>query len=184
MPESDDLDRFLQDVNETLGLREANRFVPLTAEKKGCNICHVSLTKLFFLREFQIEPFVRDVRKAIRAPPFLMTLSDPQVFTNEDKSRSFCGVPVQGGLGLVLQLIRQFDEVLTSYHKEVYYNPPIPHGTIGSCVCDLSSLAKEHGLYGNEYKGDEETTDTEVEVSVDSVFLSIGNKIYRIPLNS
>ena len=174
----------LEDMNETLGLHGENRLVALTEEKKGCNVYHVSLTKLFFLREFQIEPFVRDVRKAIRAPSFLMTLSDPQVFTNEDKSRSFCGIPVQGGLGIVLQLIRQFDEVLTSYHKEVYYDPPIPHGTIGSCVCDLSSLAKKHGLYGNEYKEEEEVTDMEVEVSVDSVFLSIGNKTYRIPLNS
>ena len=100
------------------------------------------------------------------------------------RSCSFCGVPVQGGLGIVLQLIRQFDEVLTSYHKEVYYDPAIPHGTIGSCVSDLSFLAKKYSVYGNEYKGGEETTDTEVEVSVDSVFLSIGNKTFRIPLDS
>lgn len=178
------MDGFLEDMNETLGLEGENRFVSLKEEKKGCNIFHVSLTKLFFLREFQIEPFVRDVRKAVRAPSFLMTLSDPQVFTNEDMSRSFCGVPVQGGLGIVLQLIRQFDEVLTSYHKEVYYDPAIPHGTIGSCVSDLSFLAKKYSVYGNEYKGGEETTDTEVEVSVDSVFLSIGNKTFRIPLDS
>ena len=160
-------------------------FKLLNEEEHGFKQCHVSLTKLFFLREFQIDPFVRDVKKSIRAKPFGMSLSQPQIFTNEDKSRSFCSVLVQRGFSSVVQLIHQLDEVLQKYQKQVYYDPPVPHCTIGSCLGDYSTKAKELGIYGNEYREvDEFDSDDEdtIEECVNCIHLLIGNRHFSISL--
>lgn len=161
-------------------------FIPLYEEKQGFNKIHVSLTKLFFLRDFQIDPFVRDIRNRLKSPAFSMTLSQPQVFTNEDKTRSFCSILVQKGYNSVVQLIHQFDEVLINYKKEKYYDPPVPHCTIGSYVGDLSTEAKEKGIYGNTYVESEEydsDDDNRIEECVDTVYLSIGNRLFTVNLH-
>ena len=73
------------------------------------------------------------------------------------------------------------------YTKEIYYYPPIPHCTIGSCVGDLSEKAKELGFYGNDvvevddYDSDDEDC---IELDVNEIFLSIGNQTYTIQLHS
>lgn len=165
--------------------KEESQFKLITEESHGFNKCHVSLTKLFFLREFQIDPFVREVRRAIKAKPFGITLSQPQIFTNDDRSRSFCSILVQRGFNSVVQIIHQLDEVLRKYQKDVYYDPPVPHCTVGSCLGDYSKQAKEKGMYGNEYQEiDEYDSDDEdmIEEDVTTIHLSIGNRHFTISL--
>lgn len=180
------VEQIIEAVNRRCGSEEGN-FRPLVNEKQGFNKYHVSLTKLFFLRDFQISPFVQSVRAAVKASPFQITLSSSYVFTNEDKSRSFCSVLVQKGFNSVVKIIRQLDSVLEKYKKEIYYSPPIPHCTIGSCVGDLSEKAKELGFYGNDvvevddYDSDDEDC---IELDVNEIFLSIGNQTYTIQLHS
>ena len=114
-----------------------------------------------------------------------MSLSQPQIFTNEDKSRSFCSILVQRGFNSVVQLIHQLDVVLQKYQKQVYYDPPVPHCTIGSCLGDCSHKAKELGIYGNEYQEvDEFDSDDEdtIEEYVNSIHLLIGNRHFSISL--
>lgn len=162
-------------------------FRSLTEEKQGFNKYHISLTKLFFLRDFQISPFVSSVRNAVRASPFQVTLSSPHVFTNEDKTRSFCSVLVQRGFNSVVKIIRQLDAVLEKYKKDTYYSPPIPHCTIGSCVGDKSEKAKELGIYGNDVEEEDEyDSDDEdcIEFEVDAFYLCIGNQTHTISLRS
>ena len=60
-------------------------------------------------------------------------------------------------------------------------DPPIPHCTIGSYVGDLSTEAKEKGIYGNTYVESEEydsDDDNRIEECVDTVYLSIGNRLF------
>lgn len=173
-------------MNERLHLTEEHGLQPLTTEKEGFNQFHISLSKLFFLRHFQIDSFVNSLRQSIKVKPFTISLSGSQLFTNEDKSRSFCSILVQKGFHSIIQLIKQIDSILTKFKKEVYYNPPVPHCTVGSCIGDLSEQAKEEELYGNEYKeSDEYDSDDEnlIEFTVDSIHVSIGNQDYEISLS-
>ena len=178
----DQICEIVKQLNSDLGLASSDGFTVLTREKQGFSQFHVSLTKLFFLRDFQIRPFVQSVRKAIRMKPFVMSLSSPQVFTNEDKTRSFCSLLVQHGYSQIVQIIHMLDSVLGSYKKDPYYNPPVPHCTIGSRVGDLSNEAKQRKIYGNEYVevDYDEEDEGAIREKVQCIYLSIGNQTHEI----
>lgn len=173
-------------MNKRLNLNNSDCIISLTEEKQGFNQYHISLSKLFFLRHFQIDTFVNTIRKSIKMKPFSISLSGSYLFTNEDKSRSFCSILVQKGFNNIVQLIKQIDSIMEKYKKEVYYSPPIPHCTIGSCVGDLSEQAIENNIYGNEYiEVDDYDSDDEnlIEEMIDCLHVSIGNQDYKIPLS-
>lgn len=173
-------------MNGMLNLDGIQQLKPLTKETQGFNKYHISLSKLFFLRQFQIDSFVKSIRQTVKMKPFSISLSGSQLFTNEDKSRSFCSILVQKGFNQVIQLIKQIDTVLKKYKKDVYYSPPVPHCTIGSCVGDHSELARKKSLYGNDYvEVDEYDSDDEnmIDLFVKSIHVSIGNQDFEITLN-
>lgn len=155
-------------------------------ETQGFNRFHVSLTRLFFLRGFQIESFVNSVRQAVTVPTFYISASQTRIFTNEDKSRSFCSLLIQRGFNKVVDIIHQLDEVLVKYKKEKFYDPPVPHCTVGSVVGDLSEEAKKFGIFGNETEEEDEDEIEEeaIEQKVGSIILSIGNQSHIIHLKS
>lgn len=172
-------------MNDLLNLDDIQQIQPLTKETQGFNKYHISLSKLFFLRHFQIDSFVKAIRQTVKMKPFSVSLSGSQLFTNEDKSRSFCSILVQKGFNQVIQLIKQIDTVLEKYKKDVYYSPAVPHCTVGSCVGDHSELARKESIYGNDYvEVDEYDSDDEnmIELSVESIHVSIGNQDFEIPL--
>ena len=172
-------------MNKTFQLDDKNKIQALTVEKNGCRVFHISLSKLFFLRHFQIDSFVNSLRQSIKMKPFAITLSGSQLFTNEDHSRSFCSILVQKGFNNVVQLIKQIDAFLVKYKKECYYSPPIPHCTIGSSVGDLSEKARQKHIYGNEYiEEDDYDSDDEnlIDLFVDRIHVCIGNQDFEIPL--
>lgn len=156
----------------------------MSSETQGFNRFHVSLTRLFFLRGFQIESFVNSVRQAVTTPAFYISASQTRIFTNEDKSRSFCSLLIQRGFNKVVDIIHQLDEVLVKYKKEKFYDPPVPHCTVGSVVGDLSEEAKKLGIFGNETEeeDEEEIEEEAIEQKVCSIILSIGNQNHIINL--
>ena len=180
------VNKTINHLNKQLNLKVPNQFRPLPSETQGFNHFHVSLTRLFFLRSFQIEPFIRNVRQAMTVPSFYLSASQVHIFTNEDKSRSFCSLLIQRGFNKVIDLIHQLDEVLVKYKKEKFYDPPVPHCTVGSVVGDLSNTARELGIFGNETEEDdeEEIDEHALEQYVCSIVLSIGNQTHIVRLRS
>ena len=76
----------IEEMNERFQLETSNCIIPLINEKTGFNQYHISLSKLFFLRHFQIDSFVNSLRQSLKMKPFSISLSGSKLFTNVDKS--------------------------------------------------------------------------------------------------
>ena len=85
---------------------------------------HVSLSRPFPIRDFDIEPVVAGIRRAIaaaRVAPFLLSFDSTRLFGNDDGTRVFLALAVDLGEASVLRLIDAVDTALSAYGLPVYY---------------------------------------------------------------
>ena len=106
-------------------------FTPLPA-----SALHLSLSRTVVLRFHQIQPFTSALTSSLSSvlplpAPLLLSLASLRFYTNDQRTRSFCSLAVQGGEASVLQLIRRVDGVMREFGLEVYYERPSLHVTCG-----------------------------------------------------
>ena len=165
-------------LEESLEQRIAAAASGSSVKRRG--LLHLSLSRTVTLQHKQIEPFARDVIQALaQVPSFHAVLQGCELFSNDEKTRSFVSLPVTNGRDKVCNIIRVLDGVLTSYGKPAYYDNPRPHVTVAS--------QKGHSLFGKDVakhmkKGKWETYQHYINVS--KISIVIGNKLFTAHLNT
>eukprot|EP00638_Chattonella_subsalsa_P002077 CAMPEP_0117745468 /NCGR_PEP_ID=MMETSP0947-20121206/7373_1 /TAXON_ID=44440 /ORGANISM="Chattonella subsalsa, Strain CCMP2191" /LENGTH=279 /DNA_ID=CAMNT_0005562615 /DNA_START=29 /DNA_END=868 /DNA_ORIENTATION=- len=139
---------------------------------------HLSLSKCFYLRAHLIEPFQRDLKRALEASRRFTfeVMEDYQVLVNEQKTRSFLCLNVGGGEAHLANLISRIDPVLLKYKAEAYYEDPQFHISFASILGDFESFNEEIQKCTSE--------DDEIDVTAVDVFeieCKIGNRFMKIP---
>ncbi|TYZ62554.1 hypothetical protein PybrP1_009674 [[Pythium] brassicae (nom. inval.)] len=166
--------RVVSRAQQELGTRLA--LVPMDSSELGG--VHLSLSRPFTLRYEQITPFVLELRAALKwRRRFVLSLAGATVLVNDERTRSFLALRVADGEREVLATLKCVDACMKHFALPVYYEDPIPHVSIASCLG--ASLPEQ--LPPNQVRtlvGDEAPW----TAAVTAVHVAIGNKQFRIPL--
>eukprot|EP01035_Chromulina_nebulosa_P033906 gene33906-45416_t len=84
---------------------------------------HVSLSRPFVLRRHQIEAFIQLLQDKVHYFHRFSchVFSEYQELINDSSTRGFVCIPLADSQGLLLQLVRQVDTVLTAFKQPEYY---------------------------------------------------------------
>ena len=92
---------------------------------------HLSLSRTVTLRAHQLAAFAERLKGALaKFPPFAVLLSHVRVYVNDERTRSFSAVGVEGGEQL-LAAVRSVDGVMREWGKAEYYSSPSLHAAVG-----------------------------------------------------
>ncbi|KAK8808590.1 hypothetical protein WA158_008491 [Blastocystis sp. Blastoise] len=119
----------------------------LTDEKTGNTSIHVSLSKAFVLKKYQISSFYEALKNELKYyKKFKYSLKPFRFFLNDTHTRSFGSLLVKDGYYYIKRIISSIDSVMKRYNKAIYYSPAIPHATICSVAIDIEQHLKESGF--------------------------------------
>lgn len=134
------------------------------AESLELENMHISLSKVFTLRNVEKQPFVQDLSiKVGEFESFMVSLTrDVETssgsktkaatantefcfFSNESQTTGFAGLSVVLGGDEVRNLIRLVDDIVLSYQKEPFYKPAKPHLSLAWMNLSSFTLMEEVG---------------------------------------
>ena len=150
---------------------------------KGEHAQHISLSRTVYLRSHLIEPFVADLRKALAwACAFTVGLGGGfGLLVNDERTRSFLTVPVEGGEERLKKLVESVDQVLAHYRQPAYYSDPSFHLSVASVLGDVTGAWTKGKREGQEEEEEEEEEEG-TSVYVDTIKCRIGHKLFSISL--
>lgn len=140
---------------------------------------HVSLSKTFYLQNYNIESFVEGLRQALAScktdltlrvdahPTVVLSNAMDLLSTDDQQCRTFWCARVHPPISQVVALI---DGVLKGWNLPPFYNPPLFHTSWASAPGDWTTIAPPV-LPRESYV-----------FTVRQVTCRIGDKIFRIPL--
>lgn len=134
---------------------------------------HLSLSRPFVLRYEQIEPFVKELRHAVRwRRRFQCTLQHASILLNDQGTRSFlCLDSTNNEVNGIIQCV---DRALSAFQQPVYYKNPKVHVSIASTLQDrLRRVIPENKRVD---------LISETSFPVINISCSIGNKTFDIEL--
>ncbi|KAI8821046.1 uncharacterized protein EV422DRAFT_567371 [Fimicolochytrium jonesii] len=158
---------------------------------------HVSLSRTFFLKVFQIERFVEVLRGRVRGGRrFTIGVSRISTYTNDDRTRSFLGLDVGvgfrelGGFHRQLQVMtRQVDDAVRQFSKQTYHETPAFHASIAWAPVPPSSSSSTQQPQSQlsvetttHLKSFERALALE-RFLVKAVVCRAGNRVYEVPLD-
>lgn len=92
---------------------------------------HLSLSKTNFLKEFQIDSFVRLIQKSVvEVNAFRMFLGPLSVFVNESETTLFLSLNVMHSDKKTRELLTLIDQIMLSFHLPPFYNDSRFHVSI------------------------------------------------------
>jgi hypothetical protein len=167
---------------------------------------HLSISRTFALRRPQIDPVVELLRKNLNSlPGFDAAVSGIDLYSNDDKTRSFVGLSLSLGAMRMQMLTRAVDHALTAFSLDPFYEEmrfhvsvawfagPLPEGVPTTLVGDDgvvieaeqgragdTSKEREHG--GAHKDGGGASVIPRVCFSVQAVEAKIGKKKYSFKL--
>jgi len=145
---------------------------------------HISLTRTQVLRHHWIDNFWLDLSQKLKHhDKFDLVLDTFQVYTNEEKTRTFIAIKVHHTEN-VLRLISDCDCCLLDYGLQKYYEDPSIHFSLAWISGDRSDWMKTKLLPLLNAKL-EEIRDAESSlnfISVEKLEFKTGNKIYEFLL--
>ncbi|XP_036391651.1 U6 snRNA phosphodiesterase [Megalops cyprinoides] len=165
---------------DLLGEALAGRDPALTRTAEGEEL-HVSLSQTVPLRHHWIRRFVGSLRAGLRACRRSVCVADRlQVYTNQERTRTFLGAEVTAGHAHLLELARAVDRTMEEFDLATFYENPSFHVSLAWCVGDKEELLRSGCLQ-------------EVQALLDSHFFPLsldcgeircrsGNKVFSFPL--
>ena len=135
---------------------------------------HLSVSRTFALRRRQIEPLVEQLRRNIQGLPcFDASLQGIDLYSNDEKTRSFVGLSLAGGRTRMQSTTRAVDQALSTLSLEPFYKEmrfhvsvawfagPVPEGLPSTLVfaagAEVESgdggLCDSGGATGGDVKG-------------------------------
>ncbi|KAL9553016.1 hypothetical protein MBANPS3_003481 [Mucor bainieri] len=138
---------------------------------------HISLSRPVYLRKYQLTPFTRSIKAALRdTKRFDVSFAQVSHLTNDEKTRSFLTLEIGHGYNQLLKSMKHVDNVMREYHKPVFYNPPRFHASIAWSL-EPSAIASIHippqimeEIVANVF-------------NVDKVYIKMGNRLETISLD-
>lgn len=142
------------------------------------DVCHVSLSKCLYLKEFQFDTFKSQIAKGLASvKPFSLAFAAIAPLTNEVGTRSFCSLEVGYGYNELEKCMNIVDKVAERHRQPKFYQPPRFHASIAWSL-KLSPIEKAISLIPAEIE--ESLRQTQVPVS--HVYIKIGKKVEKIRL--
>ncbi|XP_063917753.1 uncharacterized protein LOC135133306 isoform X3 [Zophobas morio] len=117
--------------------------VPEDIELKCFQDLHLSLTRTVILRYHWIDSFVSTLRDNLsHFTKFIIMLDHLEVYTNEEKTRTFIGLQVKTGYDTLLKLVHCLDNCLGDFKLPKFYENPSFHISIAWCLGDNTDKLK------------------------------------------
>lgn len=148
------------------------------------NICHVSLSKTVKLRHHWIQPIVDALKGKIASfYNFTIFLGSLEVYTNQEKTRTFLSLKVHKGTEQLKKIVAEVDGCLKEYDLPLFYDDPSFHMSLAWCETKHESELQE-ALQDLQFK-------LEIfarrhphcrSLSVTSIWFRSGNKLFELPL--
>jgi len=144
------------------------------------NVLHVSVSRTAFLKVFQIHRFVDILKKQLSIhKKFKMGFSSIDAYQNDEGTCGFLSLNIGRGYSSLLEFTRIVDNVMISFRQPVYYKDPSFHTSI-AYTTKLGSITKAkvdeyQELFKNEL--------SKFSFDIDSVYITSGNKDFRIALS-
>jgi len=136
---------------------------------------HVSLSKPFFLRRHELDPFEVALRDAVAdTSPFTIVLA-PHGWTllgSDDKDRAFLVLGIEEGAEELEELVERVDQALARFGRPPYYEEPHFHVTVAEVAApfsgDLAQIATVKSRAARESSSGESTGTTSKEPKEDN----------------
>ncbi|ALC46875.1 CG16790 [Drosophila busckii] len=141
---------------------------------------HLSLSKTVVLQHHQIDEYSRSLQQALHSKVgFSSTLRWLQVYTNEERTRTFLAVELDAAYrGKMTELLQPIDLVMREYRLAQFYAPPSFHISLLWCVGDQEQLLLDKL---DELQQILDAHDT-LKLDVNEVRCKCGNKQFRYKL--
>jgi len=121
-------------------LDEAKNFLVKELVLEPIEHHHLSISRVVSLRHHWIDPFVKSLKDNLEQDKaFHLCLDKLQVYTNDDKTRTFVGLEATGGVRELQKLTANVDFCFSEYKLPPFYYPPSFHVSLGWCLGDMSS---------------------------------------------
>ena len=121
-------------------LDEAKNFLVKELVLEPIEHHHLSISRVVSLRHHWIDPFVKSLKDNLEQDKsFHLCLDKLQVYTNDDKTRTFVGLEATGGVRELQKLTANVDYCFSEYKLPAFYYPPSFHVSLGWCLGDISS---------------------------------------------
>lgn len=148
-------------------------------------ICHISLSKTVKLRHHWIQPIADRLREKLNPfHPFRLFLGSLEVYTNEERTRTFLGLKVHAGQKFLKDLVGEVDECLKEYGLPSFYDTPSFHTSVAWCdtkhESELESLLPDFVVklesFAMKFPGCR-------VIDVKSIYFRTGNKVFEFALS-
>ncbi|KAG1653225.1 U6 snRNA phosphodiesterase [Nymphon striatum] len=132
---------------------------------------HISLSQTVQLQHHWIEPLIEI---------FNITLRNLDVYTNEEKTRTFVGMKVDVGFSQILQIVNAINQEYKDFKLPLFYKNPSFHisfaWSLGDCKALLPKLPK--------FQEELEKLQIASAFTVTELQCKSGNRLFSFPLNA
>lgn len=119
-------------------LDEAKNFIVKELVLEPIEHHHLSISRVVSLRHHWIDPFIKSLKDNLeQGKAFPLSLDKLQVYTNDDKTRTFVGLEATVGVKELQKLTTCVDYCFSEYKLPPFYYPPSFHVSLGWCLGDM-----------------------------------------------
>lgn len=119
-------------------LDEAKNFIVKELVLEPIAHHHLSISRVVSLRHHWIDPFTKSLKDNLEhGKAFPLSLDKLQVYTNDDKTRTFVGLEATVGVKELQKLTTSVDYCFSEYKLPSFYYPPSFHVSLGWCLGDM-----------------------------------------------
>ncbi|KAJ2163176.1 poly(U)-specific 3'-to-5' RNA exonuclease [Coemansia sp. RSA 552] len=139
---------------------------------------HVSLTRVFYLQEHQIVPFVQQLEASIQGMgEFAVGFAGLSTYTNERGDREFVAVDVETGSEAVGQVVARVDRVMERFGRARFFADARFHASVARGEAGAGDTADQMRGAGV----DEEILRLPA-ARIDTLQCTVGNRLFSIAL--
>eukprot|EP00794_Sanderia_malayensis_P019042 gene19042-20955_t len=151
----------------------------------GVNDFHITLSRTVSLRHYWIETIISKLRDEFSSSKsFSFHLDLPELYTNDEKTRTFIGLRVILGESKLEKLSRKVDKVFSEFGLPGYYEHPSFHMSIawhlGDVTCIAPSDLQESLQEILESTSHNDTSENPRILTASQIVLKCGKKIFTL----
>lgn len=165
-------------------LDEVKNFIVKELDLEPIDHHHLSISRVVSFRHHWIEPFTQAVKSQMEhSRSFFLSLDKLQVYSNDDRTRTFVGLEASVGVKELQKLTYTVDKCFKEYNLPSFYYPPSFHVSLGWCLGDMRAVIRQK-LQKTELKlVDILDDDDDIgRLVVKNINIKSGNKIYEVKL--
>ena len=165
-------------------LDEVKNFIVKELDLEPIDHHHLSISRVVSFRHHWIEPFTQAVKSQLEhSRTFFLSLDKLQVYSNDDRTRTFVGLEASVGVKELQKLTYTVDKCFKEYNLPSFYYPPSFHVSLGWCLGDMRAVIRQK-LQKTELKlVDILDDDDDIgRLVVKNINIKSGNKIYEVKL--